>query len=177
MAVPVLYALAAIVISVAAASYYVKRSLGSFRRAEAVQRELEKQASDIIDMAESVALKRYVLSMVALAGCGCFVRGMLALHFLPRLTSSIDQDDQSFDEVMSEIDEASSEFRKKFSNFTIHLVVYDSFRNPLQGWLLRHALTSLTKPVPQANFVARQEAMIATFSVIGRKGSFRSAAA
>lgn len=146
---------------------YVRRSARSFASAERAWEGVKVAADDLLknDVPETVA--RVVLALMATAGCGCYVRGMLVSHYLPRAQIVESEKSGQWDKAFGDVDALPHEQRDQFSKLLAAVVVYDSFRNPLQGWLFRRLIKSFIKV--QQPITAQYEAKMTALSVLSRK--------
>jgi hypothetical protein len=147
---------------------FVTRSIRSYGNAESVWSDLVNTADKLMDddIPESVATA--VLGLVVVAGCGCFVRGMLVSHYLPRPSPSKSEGSGHWNKAFEDVENLTADQRSNFYQLLATVVVYDSFRNPLQGWLFRRVLKSFLQPNP--SFVQKAETQITAFSILARRG-------
>jgi hypothetical protein len=147
---------------------FVTRSIRSYGSAEHVWGDLIGTADKLMasDIPESVA--RAVLGLVAAAGCGCFVRGMLVNHYLPRPSLVKSGDAGPWNKAFEDVENLTAEQRGNFYQLLAATVVYDSFRNPFQGWMFRRILKTFLQPNP--SFVQKAETQITAFSILTRRG-------
>ncbi|QLC25773.1 hypothetical protein HFP57_12605 [Parasphingopyxis algicola] len=142
--------------------------------AAAMQPKLTAKAARLIedeDTPESVA--RVVFWLAAAAGCGCFVRGFVIYHYLPRFGRS-DKDSASLDEAFGDVEKLPVDDRKEFFEFLAMVIAYDSYENPLQGWLFRRAIRSFFNKQTMS-FQDRLIAMGTAFSILSHgKGAWRN---
>lgn len=166
---------AAIIIAlVAYAAYrlaqdYVRRSQRSFGNASIAWVRLNEMGREIATSDKtSEAVAKVVLGLMLAAGCGCFVRGILISHYLPRAIVMRGGRDDEWDGAFEEIEEMDASDRAAFVQFLMQVVLYDSFRNPLQGWLFRRAIRMRGRLVPPPE--NRYEAQIVASSILRRRG-------
>ena len=145
---------------------YVERSMRSYASASKVWTDVDSTARELLetDLPQSVA--RAILGLLALAGCGCFVRGVLVSHYLPRLMTVGKTSSGKWNRAFDDVENLGPAQREQFSKLITLVVVYDSFRNPLHGWIFRRTLRNFTKPVVPSAY--RVEAQLASFSVLNR---------
>lgn len=146
---------------------YLRRSMLSFGSAEHAWGVVTANAERLMEQDISPAVAKLIVRTVSAAGCGCFVRGMLLGHYLPRSRSTREEADRYWGSLFDEIDSGGQEMGKLFWQFLASVVVYDSFRNPLQGWLFRRALKEMLRPEP--SYQAKLEAKSAIFSVVSKR--------
>jgi len=128
------------------------------------------QSEELLAMPISNGFASVVFQLMATAGCGCYVRGMLFSHYLPVAWLADDSDkSHEVDVAFTDIDRAPAEQREAFAKLVAQVVVYDSFRNPLQGWLLRRAVKQVLRPEPSVS--VRYESQITVRSVLARRSS------
>lgn len=146
---------------------YLRRSATSFASAERAWEGVKGAADDLLknDVPETVA--RVVLALMVTAGCGCYVRGMLVSHYLPRFPTREPEQSGQWDRAFVDVDALPNDQRDQFSKLIVAVVVYDSFRNPLQGWLFRRLITSFVKA--QQPIAAKYEAKMTALHVLSRK--------
>ena len=150
--------------------YYLTRSLRSFRKAETHWPKLVAQSQELLAMQISAGFASVVFQLMATAGCGCYVRGMLLSHYLPVAWLADDSDkSRDVDVAFRDIERAPAEQREAFAKLVAQVVVYDSFRNPLQGWLLRRVMKQVLRPEPSVK--VRYESQITVRSVLARRSS------
>jgi hypothetical protein len=148
--------------------YYTLRSLRSYRNAERIWADLNRVAQSLLqrDITADVAFN--VFALACTAGCGCYVRTLLINHYLPwasdigKARRSRPEVDRGFHDIEQLVGEAKSEFRELMAL----VIAYDSFRNPLQGWLLRRMLGSHFK---RPGFRESREAEIASYKVLSHE--------
>jgi hypothetical protein len=149
----------------------VRRSLNSFQTADRVWSDLKTKSQEITDAAQvPEEVCRIVYALTASAGCGCYVRGMIMHHYLPALSTRKPDtpSEQRWSESFDKIAELPIEVQRKLAELIMLVFVYDSFKNPVQGWIFRRIVRSAANPSP--NFAARTEAELTAFSVLSRKG-------
>lgn len=147
---------------------YVRRSMRSYAAAERTWAEVKSAATDLMAHDVGAELARNVLMLVWSAGCGCYVRSLLMHHYLPGFFERRGQQSADIDKGFREIDALSADARADFHRLVAMVMVYDSFRNPLQGWLFRRVLRSyLTKP----GYREIREAELASYAVLAKKPS------
>lgn len=151
------------------AFYYLQRSQASFRAADRVGADMATHARTLLDRDIPLRVAKLVVAMSAGAGCGCFVRGIIMVHYVPGWLRPRAVSNRSLDAVFEEIENLDAETKQIFWKFQIAVMVYDSFRNPAQGWLFRHAVRSMLKV--EAPYAAKREAQTAIFSVVSRRKS------
>ena len=149
--------------------YYVRRSLRSFEHASQVWNTANDLAQDVLAAKVPLSVARLVLELSALAGCGCFVRGMIVSHYLPRLHSSRSNEKGPWDQAFADLETLEPDVRQTFSKYIGMLILYDSFRNPFQGWLFRRAMRSVTRPNP--SYEVRMETQLTAYSVVSKRSS------
>lgn len=148
---------------------YLRRSSTSFANAERAWVGVNEAAQKLLDQDIPESVGRVIVALMATAGCGCYVRGMLKGHYLPRFQFRRPQRVASLDQAFKQVEEMSNDQRDLFSSLVAAVMVYDSFRNPLQGWLFRRLLKSYVKPQPPLS--AKYEANLAAMSVLSNKGA------
>jgi hypothetical protein len=142
---------------------YLRRSAKSFMRGEEIWSELQTNAAQIVEN------ERYPLGVACLAhalseaaGCGCFVRAMLMGHYTPKLLfwrrqrAAAKLQHTPWVDDLSQLSEAQ---KKQLNTLFIKVIIFDSYANPLQGWLLRRLVRNHFAP----------EAKKAVLSVVARK--------
>jgi hypothetical protein len=149
------------------ADYYVCRSMRSFQTAEDVWHKLNGAASELLthDIPESVS--RMVVALTFLAGCGCFVRGVLIAHYLPRVRLASSNSQSQWEQAFNDLGNLDPLQRSAFERLLGFVIIYDSFKNPFQGWLFRRVTRSFTKSVP--SFKERAEAQLTALDVLSRR--------
>lgn len=149
------------------ADYYLDRSMVSFRNAERAWSELTLLARELVARDLPPRVAKLVVAMTASAGCGCFIRGVIISHYVPQLLRRYPNEERSLGPVFEQIENLDAESRDLFWKFQVHVMVYDSFRNPAQGWLFRRALKETLKP--EVSYSTKREAQSAVFSVVARR--------
>lgn len=147
---------------------FVSRSIRSYGSAEQVWSDLVGASDKLMDADIPESVARAVLGLVAAAGCGCFVRGMLINHYLPRPSLVKSGDAGPWNKAFEDVEDLTAEQRGDFYQLLAAAVVYDSFRNPLQGWLFRRILKTFLQPNP--SFIQKAETQITAFSILTRRG-------
>jgi hypothetical protein len=145
---------------------YIRRASRSYASASRVWTNLDTVAREILDADVSQPVARAVLALVALAGCGCFVRGVLMSHYLPRLMTVSAASSGKWNRAFDDVERLNVGQRELFSKLVTLVVIYDSFRNPMHGWVFRRMLRTYTKPIVPPAY--RAEAQLASFSVLNR---------
>lgn len=152
------------------ASDYVQLSMRSFASAERVWLDVSSSAARVLDLGIPQNVAKLVVMLTATAGCGCFVRGMLIGHYLPRRANKATQDN-SLSGAFSDLESLDANVRNEVWTLLSQVMVYDSFRNPLQGWLFRRMLKNFVLAPAQANMVTKLEAQLTAISVLRRKAT------
>ena len=148
---------------------YLRGSSRSFASAERAWTGVTDAASKLIDQDIPESVGRVAVALMATAGCGCYVRGMLKKHYLPRVQFRKPPRIAALDEAFRDVEKMSNEQRDLFSDLVANVIVYDSFRNPLQGWLFRRLLRAYVKPQPP--LTAKYEANMTAMDVLSQKGA------
>lgn len=171
----VLFCLAALILWLAyrLVDDYLRRSMVSFAHAEKARAMAQQEAVEMLETGVPQSVARLIVQLSALAGCGCFVRGMLMSHYLPKAVPSRGAKKGPWDVAFSDLDKLDADIRRKFDKYVSYLVLYDGYRNPLQGWLFQRALRSLAKPEPRYDL--RMERQLAAYSVVSRRAASRHA--
>jgi hypothetical protein len=146
---------------------YVRRSMGSFDSAARVWTDLDAAATELLntDLPESVG--RMVVALTRLAGCGCFVRGVLLSNYLPRAKLQQDGRGDKWNDAFNDLKVLNGSQKDCFDRLLSLVIVYDSFRNPLQGWLFRRLLRSFTQD--KRSYREKAEAELAALSVLSNR--------
>lgn len=148
---------------------YVRRSLRSFRHAERVWATAMIEARTLMEADIPASVSRLVIELSSLAGCGCFVRGMVASHYFPRAILSNAAPNSTWDGAFADVEALPHEQREKFRKLLALIVLYDSYRNPFQGWLFRRSLKAVMRPDP--GFKVQMETQLTAYSVVSRHKS------
>lgn len=151
-------------------SAYIRRSERSFSSAARVMDDLSSAVRGFVESDAPPEVARLAIQMAAITGCGCFVRGVLVSHYLPRGTISRGNVPRSLNSAFEASRRMPGELQTQFDRIAGLVMIYDSFRNPLQGWLFRRALRSFVEAKPTWNDQA--ETKLALFSVLSRKQNF-----
>lgn len=150
---------------------YVRRSMNSFQKADRVWADLRQTADTLLRASVPDSVSRLILALMLAAGCGCFVRGMLKSHYLPRVSLGLGKKStrtsKAFDKAFLDVGFLPPDLQADFSRLMALVILYDSYRNPLQGYLFRHLINSITKP--DLDFGTRAEVELTAFSVLSRK--------
>jgi hypothetical protein len=150
---------------------YVRRSLRSFGSAERVFGDIETASNAILDKRIPQSVARFVVSLVMQAGCGCFVRGFLMRHYLPRISVRYQDGNREVSVAMDDIDRLDPDVRKMIWDLIALIIVYDGYRHPMSGWIFRHALKAFDSPLAQAGIETRLETWQTAVSVLRRKSA------
>lgn len=145
---------------------YIRRSERSFGTAERVWTDLNKLLTELLQSEVPSAVAQLAVMIGAVTGCGCFVRGVLMSHYLPRAFIMPPQNSR-FEVAFLAVEKLDAHQRKLFEQVMGMAIVYDSFRNPLQGWLFRRLLRSATQSEP--SYSTKLETQLATASVLSKK--------
>ena len=148
---------------------YVRRSIRSFRHAERVWAAAMAEARILMEADIPSSVSRLVIELSSLAGCGCFVRGMVVSHYFPRAIPSNDAPDATWDGAFADVEALPSQQRDQFRKMLALIVLYDSYRNPFQGWLFRRSLKAVIRPDP--GFKVQMETQLTAYSVVSRHKS------
>ncbi len=152
---------------------FLRRSLNSFRHADCVWSDLSQTARDLAEADVPTSVRRVVLALMMSAGCGCYVRGMFVSHFLPRIFLGIRGGEKNrrgqWDQAFFDVDALPAPLSKEFSKLIALVVVYDSYRNPLQGYFFRRLIRSISKI--KLDYGTHAEAELTAFSVISKRSS------
>jgi len=149
------------------ADYYVRFATRSTAMAGRVWGDFEQQVRHFVSESESAEVSKLAIHMAAAAGCGCFVRGALMSHYLPRFSIEPKEERPGVQSAFAQVGDLPHAQREAFSKLIVMTLIYDSFRNPLQGWFFRRMLDSFTKPT--VSWTHQQEAKLAAFSVLSRR--------
>jgi hypothetical protein len=148
---------------------YVNRAKSSFAHAEAIWNDIARIADELVNSEIPPSVARAVVGLVATAGCGCFVRGMLMSYYLPTPEGVKKKADQEWERSFSDLRHLTDAQREKFDNLMVMVIVYDSFRNPLQGWLFRRALKSFMRN--EQTFVQRVKTELTVLTILSGNAS------
>jgi hypothetical protein len=77
--------------------------------------------------------------------------------------------DEEWQRSFSDLRQLSEAQREKFNQLIVCAIVYDSYRNPLQGWLFRHAIKSFMKN--EQTFVQRVKTELTVLRVLSGNAS------
>jgi hypothetical protein len=173
-------ALAIMLIGIAALAYmlaaqYVAFATRSFASANKVWNDLNEKANAILEEDIPVGVARIVFALTATAGCGCYVRGMLIGLYAPVPRGAMSHSDASWDKAFGGLDALPQKTRDEVSRLMAIAMVYDSYRNPLQGWIFRHAVKQYARGEP--SFFDKLEAQLLALSVLSRPSTKRRIAA
>lgn len=146
---------------------YIRRSMRSFASAQRAWSELSTTAKEIVEQDIPEPAARAVIGLAGAAGCGCFIRGVMAAHYLPGLLRRSVDEPGDWDQAFTAIGNLSIEQKRSFDRLLALVLVYDSFKNPLQGWFFRRMLRSYVDPEP--TFAEKAETQLAAFSVLSRR--------
>lgn len=151
-------AAAVVVLATVAANIYLKRSQRSLKAASRTWVDVSALAHDIVsDKTIPAVVANHAILLASATGCGCFVRGMLLGHYFGAAVAR--PKTIAGERYVSELSEARSrldpEKRGRLDDLVMRAIVYDSFANPLQGWLFRRVLAKRVSQSEQL-FEARQ---------------------
>lgn len=150
------------------AATYVRRSVRSFASAKRAWSDLNASVQAFLaeDVPQSAA--RVAVGLMSAAGCGCFVRGVLISHYLPRV-SVLPRSAGAikWEKDFSDLANLRADQKAKFERVIGLVIIYDSFRNPLQGWAFRRMMRSFASAEP--SFTEKLEAQLAAVSVLSRR--------
>lgn len=145
---------------------YTRRSLRSYASAERVWADLNSTARSLLERDIGVHLAHNILSLSIAAGCGCFVRGLLIQHYLPAFITNRKRSNSEVENGFREAESLTGEAKQEFNQLLALVMLYDSFRNPFQGWLFKRVLSSYAR---RPSFRELREAELASYSVLSRK--------
>jgi hypothetical protein len=152
---------------------FLRRSLRSFQKADRVWSDLNQTARGIVESDAPVSVKRLVMALMLSAGCGCYIRGMIISHYLPRFAlgsaRASSPGRQYWEIAFTDVDSLSRDLQEDFARLTALVFVYDSYRNPLTGFFFRRALSLVMQP--KLDFSTRAEVQLTAYSVVTRKRS------
>ena len=156
---------------VRSAEDFMRHSLRSFQNADRVWAELNQVGKRIAESDAPVSVKRLVLALMLSAGCGCFVRGMLASHYLPRFALRAGRGSSPgkryWEKAFTDVEVLPVGLQDDFTHLTALVLIYDSYRNPLTGYFFRRVLRLVMQP--KLDFGTRTEVHLAAYSVVTRK--------
>ena len=161
---------AAVALAYWLSSRYIQYAQRSFVTASMVGNDLNKAVREVLDAEAPSIIARLSIQLMAIAGCGCFVRGILIGHYLPRVT--INSTDDAAQAAFNELSQMSPELQAKFNKVVALVFIYDSYRNPLQGAMFRRIMRSFLRPEPR--WSDQLEAKLAAFSVVSSNRKFAS---
>ena len=155
----------------AIARKYVDRSLRSYRSADAMLGKISDNLTRLAEADAPLGVARIGFMLAATTGCGCYVRGILYSHYMPsslaRLIAGGPKRGSSFERDLADLAKLNAAQRSAFSDLIVSVIIYDSYRNPLSGWLFRHMIRSYDRP----SFTERADAEVTAVSILSRKGS------
>lgn len=149
------------------AAAYVRYSVLSFGRAAQLQAQLTDDLRSFVESDAPPAVSRLAIQLGTMTGCGCFVRGMLVSHYLPRIALTVGDNADHIQRAFDEAGAMAAEQQSAFGRITALVVLYDSFRNPLQGWLFRRMMRTYVRH--EQRWDSQLETKLATFSVMSRR--------
>lgn len=159
---------------------YVRRSMRSFASAEFVRTKiLDVTARELLatpGLPKEVA--HLVLSIFHLAGCGCLIRGILLGRLMLLFTGARGDRERRAaqhrtDRAFSILERQDASVREKFGELIAYATIYDSFANPLQGWLFRHVLRTYMTPRPKLSPEEKLKGEMIAVSIL-RRGTDRN---
>lgn len=153
-----------------AVSSYVERAKRSFANADRVMTDLTAAVRTFVESDAPPEVARLAIQMSVLTGCGCFMRGVLMSHYLPRGGIVRANVPKALNAAFQQSRGMPIELQTQFDRISGLVMIYDSFRNPIQGWLFRRVLWSFVETKPTWNDQA--ETKLALFSVLSRKRDF-----
>ncbi len=148
---------------------YVRRSMRSFSSGATVWADLHKELRAFIEKEPPVAVAQLAIGLATAAGCGCFVRGVVATHYLPRFRQPRPQPRNPVEPAFNEVRSMEPELQEAFDRIMARVIVYDSYRNPVQGYLFRHIMWTFIQP--QQSLASQLETKLAAFSVMSRRAA------
>lgn len=167
--------IAILVVGTLGVNTYARRAERSLGTADKIWRDFIRECDGVITdraMAGPIAELVYTLGMTA--GCGCYVRQALFTHYMPeaaqqRINASLHSGGAKSGLEM--FDDLSHEQRKQINKVFVLALLFDSFANPVQGWLFRRALRNYRRVTQQSKLPvgAVREAQSAALKVAQRK--------
>lgn len=148
---------------------YVRRSMRSFGKADKVWADLVHSAESLLEDDIPEHLARSIVALMRLAGCGCFVRGVVTAHYLPFLSRT--GGGEGAEDAFIEFDALDGEQRERFWALLSAVILYDGFRNPFQGLLFRNMIRTYYRPSPRLSAREKLQAALTAFGVLGRKAA------
>jgi len=143
---------------------YLQRSQRSFASAQIAWNEVDRAVLELLDSDVPAVVAQLAILIARLTGCGCFVRGVLMSHYLPRFTV---KPKPQLEVAFASLNELSPKQKKLFDQVIATAVVYDSYRNPLIGGLFRRLVKSAIQS--QHTYSATLETQLAAAAVLSRK--------
>lgn len=147
--------------------YYVSRATRSYAHAEKAWSEAMTLAHEILEKDIPLSVAQLIVATSALAGCGCFVRGLIASAYLPHTRREKSESSNSWDGAFTDLEALDSENRKLFNDFLVRIVIYDSYKNPISGKIFR----SIVRSKSSNNTALRLETQLTTYSLLSRKNA------
>lgn len=139
----------------------------SFENAEFAWRELAAEARAIVEADVPTNVAKVVIALAATAGCGCYVRGLLMAHYLPKFLIVRGDRNGKWSGSLEAVDNLPSELREKFQRMMMLVILYDGYRNPAHGWLFRRVMKSYTQG--RQSFQEKLETKLTAASVLSRR--------
>ena len=158
-------------LSYALARAYLQGAMRSFARAERALADLQSAVRTLVEQDVPASVAKIALQLSVHAGCGCFVRGMLTSHYLPRVALVPRASGDVWEAAFADVERLPPAQREAFNRVVALVVVYDCFRNPLQGWLFERLMRSFTRAEP--SWSDKAEAKLTAWSVVSRRAAVR----
>lgn len=154
------------------AAHYVRRATRSIGSAGDVWAQLQQEVRTFVEKGAAPEIATFAIQLGAVAGCGCFVRGVVMNHYLPPAMLALFDDDKKIEPVEIEARHLDVDQQERLSHIVTLVIMYDSFRNPFQGFLFRRILRSYMVP-DHISWRSKVEAKAAAFSVMSRRSFAR----
>lgn len=123
------------------ATIYLRRATRSNEVASRLWDDFYIKVERILDGDFPGEVKRFTYCVAMTAGCGCLVRGYLVDHYIPNLAKIIrhpsSQTKAQSDALSGSMRALTRRQRQEVIKALVAALMFDSFANPLQGWLLR----------------------------------------
>jgi len=164
---------AALVAATIAAQVYLHESVRDHVRAQRVWDMVYSNANKILSDNFPAEVREMAMGLSMTTGCGCYIRSILIEHYTPSIHRSRMEASKKrlpADAVTAALKSLKPAQKRQIDTFLGSVIAFDMLSNPLQGWLLRHAMAkrfAVPKPAPSVPALphpsrAEKEAVIRT---------------
>lgn len=165
----------ALIAATVAAQLYFRDAARERKRALKIWAKVDAAAEKVLDGEFPGRVREFAMGLTMTTGCGCYVRSVLIEHYTPSVHRARMEDarrhrpETPMSEAMASLNVHQ---RRQLDELVGNAIAFDMLSNPLQGWILRHAMSKRfgRKPVPSPAVPSpSREEREAIFRTVARK--------